>query len=86
MPCPYFTPQIIEVNNKTVIHLDIPCGQYVYRYNDRFWDRNGDADIDVTDHPELLLSLFERTTTDNRKSPTQKVCWNTFLTEKHWLS
>ena len=60
MPCPYFTPEIMEVNNKTVLLLDIPCGQYVYRYNDRFWDRNGDADIDVTDHPELLLSLFER--------------------------
>ena len=60
MPCPYFTPEIMEVNNKTVILLDIPCGQYVYRYNDRFLDRNGDADIDVTDHPELLLSLFER--------------------------
>ena len=40
MPCPYFTPEIMEVNNKTVLLLDIPCGQYVYRYNDRFWDRN----------------------------------------------
>ena len=60
LPCPYFTPQIIEVDGKTVIYLDIPCGQYVYRYKDRYWDRNGDADIDITDQPELMLAVFER--------------------------
>lgn len=45
---------------KTIIILQIPVGQYVYRYKGRYWDRNGDADIDVTDSPELLLDLFER--------------------------
>ena len=60
LPCPYFTPQILEAEGKTVLYLDIPCGQYVYRFKGRYWDRNDDADIDVTDQPELLLSLFER--------------------------
>lgn len=60
LPCPYFTPQVMEVNGKTVLLLDIPCGQYVYRYKGHYWDRNGDADIDVTNQPELLLALFER--------------------------
>ncbi len=60
LPCPYFTPQIMEIDGKTVLLLDIPFGQYVYRYNGKYWDRNGDADIDVTNQPELLLSLFER--------------------------
>lgn len=60
LPCPYFTPQIMEVEGKVVLLLDIPCGQYVYRYNGKYWDRNGDADIDVTNQPELLLALFER--------------------------
>lgn len=60
LPCPYFTPQILTIEGKVVLHLDIPCGQYVYRYKGKYWDRNGDADIDVTDQPELLLSLFER--------------------------
>lgn len=60
LPCPYFTPQILTVEGRVVLHLDIPCGQYVYRYKGKYWDRNGDADIDVTDQPELLLSLFER--------------------------
>ena len=60
LPCPYFTPRIIEIDGKTVIYLDIPCGQYVYRYKGRYWDRNGDADIDITDRPELMLAVFER--------------------------
>lgn len=60
LPCPYFTPRIMEVGDMTVMQLDIPCGQYVYRFKGRYWDRNEDADIDVTDQPELLLSIFER--------------------------
>ena len=60
LPCPYFTPQIMEVNGKVVLLLDIPSGQYVYRYKGRYWERNGEADIDITDQPELLLTLFER--------------------------
>ena len=60
LPCPYFTPRIMEIEGKKVMQLDIPCGQYVYRYKGRYWDRNNDADIDVTDQPELLLSIFER--------------------------
>lgn len=60
LPCPYFTPRILQVEGKTVLQLDIPCGQYVYRFKGRYWDRNDDADIDVTDQPELLLSIFER--------------------------
>lgn len=60
LPCPCFTPQILEIEGKVVLLLDIPYGQYVYRYNGRYWDRNGDADIDVTDQLELLLALFER--------------------------
>ena len=60
LPCPYFTPRIMVVEGKTVMQLDIPCGQYVYRYKGRYWDRNDDEDIDVTDQPELLLSIFER--------------------------
>ena len=60
LPCPYFTPRILVVEGKTVMQLDIPCGQYVYRFKGHYWDRNDDEDIDVTDQPELLLSIFER--------------------------
>ena len=59
-PSPYFTPEVFIIDDKTVIVLEIPCGSYVYSYKGRFWERNGDADTDVTERPELLLSLFER--------------------------
>lgn len=60
LPTPYFTPEKFLYDGKAIIILQIPVGQYVYRYKGRYWDRNGDADIDVTDSPELLLDLFER--------------------------
>ena len=60
LPLPYIEPQILRVDGKVVIYLNIPCGQYVYRYNGRYWDRNGESDVDVTDSPELLQALFER--------------------------
>ena len=60
LPCPYFSPQILEVEGKVVMALEIPCGQYVYKYKGHYFDRNGEADIDVTNQPELLLTLFER--------------------------
>ena len=101
LPCPYFTPQILEVDNKKVLLLDIPCGQYVYRFKGRYWDRNGDADIDITDSPELLLSLFERKnphlfeeriasglTMDDLDEGTFKFCRNILAVKKpehHWL-
>ena len=60
VPCPYFAPQILDIDGKTVLSLEVPCGQYVYKYKGHYYDRNGEADIDVTNQPELLLSLFER--------------------------
>ena len=36
LPCPYFTPRIMEVEGKSVMQLDIPCGQYVYRFKGRY--------------------------------------------------
>ena len=60
LPTLYLTPEIVEIEDKVVMALNVPCGQYVYRYNGRYFDRNGEIDLDITDHPELLLSLFER--------------------------
>ena len=58
LPTLYLTPEIVEIEDKVVMALNVPCGQYVYRYNGRYFDRNGEIDLDITDHPELLLSLF----------------------------
>lgn len=60
LPTPYFTPWKEVYEGKTIIVMEVPVGLYVYRLKGRYWDRNNDADIDVTDSPELLLALFER--------------------------
>lgn len=60
LPCPYLTPQILEAEGKIVLYMEIPSGQYFYRYKGHYWDRNGNADIDVNDQSELLIALFER--------------------------
>ena len=60
MPTIYLTPEIVYVEDKVVMALHVPCGQYVYRYNGTYFDRNEEVDFDITDHPELLLALFER--------------------------
>ena len=44
----------------TIIVIQIPEGESVYQYKHRFFDRNGDADVDVTKQPQLLNQLFER--------------------------
>ena len=53
-------PEIQRIDGKTIIVINVQPGQYAYSYKKRFWDRNGDADIDITEQSELLLNLFER--------------------------
>jgi len=60
LPLPFIEPEIIRVDDKVVICINVPRGQYVYRFNGRYWDRNGESDVDVTDSSELLQALFER--------------------------
>ena len=60
LPSPFFIPEILTVEEKICLALNIPCGQYVYRYKGRYWDRLEASDYDITDSPELLLTLFER--------------------------
>ncbi|MCQ2219034.1 MAG: putative DNA binding domain-containing protein [Paludibacteraceae bacterium] len=59
-PTPYIYPEIISLEEKNCIALQIPCGLYVYRYNNRFWDRLETSDYDVTESLESLMTLFER--------------------------
>ena len=59
-PSPYITPEIREIDGKNIIVLEVPCGDYVYSYKKKFYERNFDADQDVTNSPELLNTLFER--------------------------
>lgn len=53
-------PELVEIDGMTIIVIQIPEGESVYQYKHRFFDRNGDADVDVTKQPQLLNQLFER--------------------------
>lgn len=53
-------PEIIDVDGKTVIYIYVQPGHNVFQYKGRFYDRNGDADNDVTHDPGLLANLFAR--------------------------
>ena len=53
-------PEMVEIDGMTIIVIQIPEGESVYQYKHRFFDRNGDADVDVTKQPQLLNQLFER--------------------------
>ena len=53
-------PEIEEYDGKTIIVIDVPVSQYPVRYKNKYFDRVGDADLDITDNMELVLGLFER--------------------------
>lgn len=57
-PTLYLEPEVIEVEGKMLIVLDVPAGNFAYSYKKLFYDRNGDADQVV--QGERLLALFER--------------------------
>ncbi|RHJ84799.1 RNA-binding domain-containing protein [Parabacteroides sp. AM08-6] len=59
-PKAYVTPEDIEIDQKKIIYARVEKSLYVHRYKNRFYDRNGDADVDVTDHPALMAGLFAR--------------------------
>lgn len=60
LPTLRIEPEIVEYEDKYLITLDVPVSQYPVRFKNRYFDRNGDADQDITDNMELVLGLFER--------------------------
>lgn len=53
-------PEIIDIDGKSVIYIYVQPGHSVFQYKGRFYDRNGDADNDVTQDSGLLANLFTR--------------------------
>lgn len=59
-PKAYVSPLTIEIDNKKIICIYVEKSIYVHRYKSKFFDRNGDADVDVTEQPGLLANLYSR--------------------------
>jgi ATP-dependent DNA helicase RecG len=60
LPTLRIEPEIVEFQEKFFIIIDVPVSQYPVRFKNHYFDRNGDADQDITDNMELVLALFER--------------------------
>lgn len=56
----YLTPQIFDINGKTVIYIWVPEGTQLRRLNGRIWDRTHEGDIDITDNAELVYKMYAR--------------------------
>lgn len=59
-PAANVVPQVIEVDGKSLIYVNVPVSPLVHQYKKHFYDRNGDADNDITQQPGLLAEVFER--------------------------
>lgn len=61
-------PEICPVDEKVVIYIYIQPSSSVHQYKKKFYDRNGDADNDVSQDFGLLSNVFSRKTTYSSES------------------
>ena len=54
------TPEQVEIDDKIILYLNVPESEQVHRYKNRFFDRWGDADNDVSKHTHLVKNMFMR--------------------------
>lgn len=59
-PKSYVAPEDIKIDGKSIIYIKVEESQYVHRFKNKYYDRNNDADANVTDNPSLVASLFTR--------------------------
>lgn len=48
IPIAFLTPEVVEVDGKTVIYINVPESSQVHRYKGKYYDRVGDADNDIS--------------------------------------
>ena len=56
----YLNPIIYQADGKQIIYIRVPASQEVVRCSGKIWDRNGDADIDITNHSDEVYRLYSR--------------------------
>ena len=59
-PALYLIPEVIELDGRCLLHIYVPKHSQVCRCNGRIYDRNGDADIDITNNQQLVFKLYAR--------------------------
>ena len=56
----YLTPVPYEADGKKILYIRVPASQDVVRCSGRIWDRNEDADMDITYHSDEVYRLYAR--------------------------
>jgi len=56
----YLPIEQYEVDGRIILYVYVPCGKTVYRNAGRIFDRNNDADIDITDNADMVFQLYAR--------------------------
>ena len=71
-PPTYLSIDTAELDGKTLLHIYVPESSQVHRCNARIYDRNEDADLDITDLTVEVARLYQRkqaTYSENRIYP-----------------
>lgn len=56
----YLVPDDAEIEGKTILWINVPESSRIHRCNGRIYDRNGDADLDITNQDDALALLAIR--------------------------
>lgn len=56
----YLTPIEYEYDGKLILYIRVPVSPSVCRCSGRIYDRNHEADIDITDNQEAVCRLYSR--------------------------
>lgn len=56
----YLTPIEYEYDGKCILYIRVPVNSTVCRCNGRIYDRNHEADIDITNHADEVYRLYAR--------------------------
>lgn len=56
----YLQPEQYSVDDKILIVIQVPVSGQVLRHRGRIFDRNHEADIDITDNTDMVYQLYAR--------------------------
>ena len=67
-PTIYLSPEIVEIDGKKIIYLNVPESSQVHRYKAKVYDRVGEADNDITYNYQLVDNLHLKKRKDSSEN------------------
>jgi ATP-dependent DNA helicase RecG len=56
----YISPELVEVEGKTIIYMYVPQSSQVHKHANKIFDRNQEGDLDITQQPESITQMYLR--------------------------